>query len=607
MSYCLNPDCQKPQNPPGTKFCLGCGTQLGLLKDRYRIIRLISDEGGFARTYLAEDEGRGGAKCAIKQLVPLPEVQGNPQLLAKAIALFEQEAERLLKLEEHPQIPILLDCFAENKQRYLVQQFVEGQDLSRELQQHGAFGERQIRELLQDLLPVLQFIHDRHIIHRDIKPANIMRRQKDGKLVLIDFGISKQLAQTVMSKTGTAGIGTQGYAPMEQLLTGKAYPASDIYSLGVTCIHLLTGADPEELYDPREGCWLWRDYLLQGTKVSEDLGCLLDKMIGVMMRDRFSSVEEVAIALNGSATDMLLDPMVSEFAYLETGINETTETVVVAKLGAADYRTIGEAIANVLSNTLILVRPGFYAERLVIDKSVKIVGDGAREDIIVESKLSPCLQMQADNVVVRGITLRHRDWTNVQKVDRFGRWIIQFLFKPYAIDISEGQLILENCDITSTGVASINIRGTADPRLRRCRVGEGANYGILVRERGRGILEFCDIDGQDTGICILKGANPAILRCQIHNMTADGIVVAKKGEGKIEDCDIFTNAGTGVRIKKGGNLAIARCNIYGNREQGIYVESNGAGPIENCDLRGNDRGAWYVATQCAVRRSGNLE
>ena len=607
MSYCLNPDCQKPQNPPSTKFCLSCGTQLRLLKERYRVIRLISNEGGFARTYLAEDESRGNAKCAIKQLVPLPEVQGNPQLLAKAIALFEQEADRLLKLEEHPQIPSLLDFFADHKQRYLVQQFVEGQDLSRELQQRGVFSEREVRELLQELLPLLEFIHDRQIVHRDIKPANIMRRQNDGKLVLIDFGISKQLAQTLMSKTGTAGIGTPGYAPMEQLLTGKAYPASDIYSLGVTCIHLLTGVNPEELYDPREGCWLWRDYLLQGMQVSEDLGCLLDKMIGVMMRDRFASVGEVASALRGSAIAMAIDPIKSEWGYLETGVDRITTTVIVSKLGDADYRRIGEAIASVSSNTLILVRPGFYGESLVIDKPVKLVGDGPREDIIIESKLGPCIQMQASHAVVRGMTFRHRDFINFQKTDSIGRWVMQLLFKPYGIDIARGQLILENCDISSTGVACIDIRSGADPRLRRCYLHPGAKYGILVRQKGRGLIEFCDIEGQQTGVYICKGGNPVFWRSQIHNLTGDGILVKNQGEGKIEDCDIFTNAGAGVRIKKGGNLAIARCNIYGNKQQGIYVESNGAGPIENCDLRGNDSGAWYVAPQCAVRRSGNLE
>jgi len=611
MSYCLNPICTQPQNPPDTSFCQSCGTELRLLKGRYRVIRLLSDLGGFANTYLAADVARDGANCAIKQLVPLPEIKGDRQLLAKAIALFEQEAQRLVKLESHPQIPLLLDFFEEDNQRYLVQEYVEGQDLSQELQQQGAFGETQIRELLLDLLPVLQFIHDRQIVHRDIKPANIMRRQSDGKLVLIDFGISKQLAQTVMTKTGTAGIGTQGYAPIEQMLTGKAYPASDIYSLGVTCIHLLTAVDPDELYQPREGGWLWRDYLLQGMYVSENLGMLLDKMIKLMMHERYQSVDEVLIDLQPTSTKSTQgasDPIVPE-SIPDINIDldiPSAPTLTVAKLGRADYRTISEAISNAFYDTIIQVGAGFYSENLVIDKPLQIIGDGAREDVIVESTLAPCIQMRTDRAVVRGITLRHRDLT--KNADAIGRLVSQPLLKPYAIDIPQGELILENCNITSTGIACIYIHGaTAKPSLRRCQIYEGAKYGIWLSQGVRVKVEDCHIYGQEIGIQVQRGSNPHLRRCQIHDMAADGIFVTNKSEITVEECDIFNNNGVGIKVKRGCNLTVRGCNIYGNKQQGIHVESNGAGPIDNCNLRGNDGGAWYIAPRCAVRRSRNLE
>lgn len=611
MSYCLNPICTKPQNPPNTSFCQSCGTQLRLLKGRYRVIRLLSDWGGFAKTYLAADVAREGANCAIKQLVPLPEIKGDRQLLGKAIALFEQEAQRLLKLEEHPQIPLLLDFFEEDNQRYLVQEFVEGQDLWQELQQQGAFGESQIRELLLDLLPVLQFIHDRQIVHRDIKPANIMRRQSDGKLVLIDFGISKQLAQTVMTKTGTAGIGTQGYAPIEQMLTGKAYPASDIYSLGVTCINLLTAADPDRLYQPQEGGWLWRDYLSQGMYVNENLGMVLDKMIKLMMHERYQSVSEVLIDLQPTSTkstSVPSDPLLSDsIGDLNSNLGiPAAPTLRVAKLGPADYRTISEAIANAFSDTIVWVSAGFYSESLVIDKPLQIIGDGASEDVIVESTFSPCLQMRTDRAVVRGITLRHRDVT--KNADAIGRLVSQPLLKPYAIDIPQGELILENCNIASDGIACIYIHGAAaDTCIRRCQIYDGAKYGILVSKKVPVKIELCNIYGHDIGVYVLKGSNPHLRRCQIHDMAADGILVTNKSEVNLEDCDIFNNTGVGIKIKKGCNLTVRGCNIYGNKQHGIHVESNGAGPIENCNLRDNDGGAWYIAPRCAVRRSRNLE
>jgi len=301
MTYCLAPNCQKPQNSDATKFCLTCGSQL-LLKNQYQAIQPIG-EGGFGRTFLAVDANRLNAHCVIKQFFPSPETQVNSQAMAKATELFEQEARQLLQLgEQHPQIPTLFAYFEQDKRLYLVQQFIDGQDLSQELAQRGAFSEEQIRELLHDLLPVLQFVHQQHVIHRDIKPTNILRRQIDGKLVLIDFGVAKQLIDTALTKTGTKA-GTQGYAAMEQLRSGKAYPASDLYSLGVTCIHLLTQVEVDELYDPLEGKWLWREHLRQkGKDVSTQLAEVLDKLLKDYVKERYQSVNEVLAALKQVTT-----------------------------------------------------------------------------------------------------------------------------------------------------------------------------------------------------------------------------------------------------------------------------------------------------------------
>ena len=296
MSYCFNLNCSKPHNPDGNKFCLSCGTKL-LLLDRYRAKEPIG-QGGMGRTFLATDEGRLGANCVIKQFLPLPEIKGDLSAMAKATELFEQEARQLLQLgDRNPQIPILLAYFEQDKHLYLVQEFIAGRNLWQELQQQGAFSEKQIIELLGSLLPVLEFIHDAGVIHRDIKPMNILRRNPDrhtaGQLVLIDFGISKQLSATSLTQTGTRA-GTEGYAPMEQIRGGRAYPASDIYSLGVTCIELLTGATLDRLFDPIECRWLWREQLTtSGRSVGEVLARVLDTMLADSLRARYQSAREV--------------------------------------------------------------------------------------------------------------------------------------------------------------------------------------------------------------------------------------------------------------------------------------------------------------------------
>lgn len=290
MSYCLNPACPNPQNPSDTKFCLTCGTKL-LLKDRYRAIKPIG-QGGFGRTFLAVDEDKPSKpRCVIKQFYP--QAQGT-STVKKAVELFNQEAMRLDELGKHPQIPELLAYFTQDDRQYLVQEFIDGQNLAQELAQVGAFSESQIRQLLNDLLSVLQFVHSQQVIHRDIKPENIIRRSSDRKLVLVDFGASKVATANALNQTGTS-IGSPEYVAPEQA-RGRASFASDIYSLGVTCIHLLTQRSPFDLYDINEDAWIWRQYLT--SKVSDSLGKILDKMLQTAPSRRYQSAEEVLKDLN---------------------------------------------------------------------------------------------------------------------------------------------------------------------------------------------------------------------------------------------------------------------------------------------------------------------
>ncbi len=286
MLCCLNPACKNPSHPDDTNFCSNCGTPLLLLRNRYHPIKLIG-AGGFGRTYLAEDIDKLNEKCVIKQFAR--QTRGT-YALKKAKDLFEQEARQLQKLGEYPQIPRLLAYFEDNSCLYMVQEFIDGENLLSELKQEGIFGEQKIRDLLQDLLNILQIVHEHKIVHRDIKPDNIVRRSSDRKLVLIDFGASKQLMTTVMPEHGTA-IGSMGYVPMEQIEAGEAYPASDLYSLGATCFHLLSGILPWEAWKREGYSWVkcWRKYLQQ--PLSQELGLFIDKLLRQNYKQRYQSAE----------------------------------------------------------------------------------------------------------------------------------------------------------------------------------------------------------------------------------------------------------------------------------------------------------------------------
>ncbi|MEH2269875.1 MAG: serine/threonine-protein kinase [Nostoc sp.] len=261
-----------------------------LLDGRYQVLQVLGG-GGFGQTYIAQDTHRPGfPKCVVKHLKP---VTRTPEFLETARRLFSSEAETLEQLGNHDQIPRLLAYFEDNQEFFLVQEFIEGHTLKAELFPNQPWTEDRVIELLQQVLGILQFIHSHNVIHRDIKPDNIIRRQQDGKLVLIDFGAVKQVQTQLLTIPGHTGatiiIGTPGYMSTEQG-QGKPRPNSDIYSLGIIGIQSLTGLHPinfEE--DPNTGEISWQHQ----ANVSSELASVLSKMVLHHFKQRYQSAAEV--------------------------------------------------------------------------------------------------------------------------------------------------------------------------------------------------------------------------------------------------------------------------------------------------------------------------
>lgn len=279
--------------PPGTQ-----------LRDRY-VIQQQLGQGGFGRTYRAEDTGRFNEIIVLKELTP--SVQGT-YALKKSEELFQREAATLHRLE-HPQIPRFWEIFTAQKRLFLVQDFAEGstyQQLLEGRQQQGqVFSETEITQLFRDLLPVLSYLHGQGVIHRDISPDNIIRRNKDGLPILIDMGGVKQVALDVATEvatersspgasTGGTRLGKIGYAPDEQMRLGLVAPHSDLYALAVTALVLMTGQPPQQLQDPQSLEWLWQKQL----NLSPNLSDTLNKMLAPRPVDRYQSAAEIIQALN---------------------------------------------------------------------------------------------------------------------------------------------------------------------------------------------------------------------------------------------------------------------------------------------------------------------
>ncbi len=265
-----------------------------LLQNRYEVIQLLG-QGGFGRTYLAQDKGRFDERCAIKEFVPS---QGEDHFSDKATQLFQREAAILYQIS-HPQIPQFRATFEADQRLFLVQDYVDGityRDLLNQRRAQGqTFSETEVRQFLQQLLPVLAHIHAKRIIHRDISPDNIILRRSDQVPVLIDFGVVKEVVTRLQTDVPSTTVGKVGYAPSEQMQTGRAYPSSDLYSLAVTALVLLTGQEPQALFDDVNLSWNWRQY----AQVSPQFASVLDKALSYRPGDRFQSVSQMVQALSG--------------------------------------------------------------------------------------------------------------------------------------------------------------------------------------------------------------------------------------------------------------------------------------------------------------------
>jgi len=249
-------------------------------------------------------------------------------------------------------------------------------------------------------------------------------------------------------------------------------------------------------------------------------------------------------------------------------------TVVVSLTGETRYRTVGDAIRDAEPGTRIVVRPGVYQESLIVDKRLDIIGDGPREQIIIEG--APCLRLQTDWARVRNLSLRTRAGGGS---------------RAHAVLIAHGQPILEGCEIRSDALACVAVQGpTANPILLHCTIRDGKSAGILVLDDGRGVVEECEIFGHAlAGVEIRQRGNPTLRRCRIRDGQQVGVLVHDDGQGALEECEIVANTLAGVEIRQRGNPVVRGCTIRDGKDPGVLVHTDGRGTLLNCEIAGNAR------------------
>lgn len=282
-------------------------TPSSLLSHRYKVLGLLGD-GGFGKTFLVEDTHLpSNRRCVVKQLKP---IHDNPQVHQIVKDRFQREAAILERLGEgHEQIPQLYAYFSEDEQFYLVEEWIEGETLAQKVQNEGIQSEAMVRSILMKLLPTIAYVHRQQIVHRDIKPDNVILRQRDGQPVLIDFGAVKESMSTIVNSQGNSTnsiiVGTPGYMPAEQL-AGRPVFSSDLYSLGMTAIYLLTGRIPQQLdTHPMTGELSWQPY---APSITSEFAAILNKAVQMNAHLRFTTAAEMLSALQASPIAATIPP-----------------------------------------------------------------------------------------------------------------------------------------------------------------------------------------------------------------------------------------------------------------------------------------------------------
>ncbi|MCC3408036.1 MAG: protein kinase [Microcoleus sp. PH2017_10_PVI_O_A] len=303
-----------------------------LLNNRYQVLKSIGS-GGFGETFIAEDtQMPSGRRCVVKKLHP---VSHHPQLYPLIKERFQREAAILEDLGSHSdRIPTLYAYFEENNDFYLVQELIDGMTLTDTIQSRSSFSESYVRDFLVNFLPILDYVHQKHIIHRDIKPDNIIIRQSDQKPVLIDFGAVKEAIATTITSSGSPqisiAIGTRGFMSSEQA-AGRPVYSSDLFATGLTAIYLLTGKQPQDIETNNyTGEFLWKQYAPQ---VSPTLAIILDKVTSAHSCDRYTTAREMLQALQSQTSQVhqIIRPTIADIP--ENIQQPTVISVAPSKLG----------------------------------------------------------------------------------------------------------------------------------------------------------------------------------------------------------------------------------------------------------------------------------
>ncbi|MEP6923645.1 MAG: pectinesterase family protein [Pyrinomonadaceae bacterium] len=275
--------------------------------------------------------------------------------------------------------------------------------------------------------------------------------------------------------------------------------------------------------------------------------------------------------------------------------------IIVSAVGDGDFVSISEAIKAARAGAQILVRPGLYEENIILDKKMEIAGDGAVQNIVVRSRDKSCVSMQTDRAIIRNLTLQCVAGNKGKTV--------------FGVDIANGEMTLQNCDVSSDSLACIAVRGqTTNSFIRDCLIHNGSDSGIYFFEGATGTIEECEIyQNKHSNVVIAQNANPTFKNCRIFKGENAGFFVYQNGLGTIDDCDIYGHAAGEVVVSQGGSPVLRGCQIHDSNNAGVFVQNQGRALLEGCNIYGNlgagvsfDGGSIGAINRCRINANGKV-
>lgn len=543
-----------------------------VLFNRYRIASKLG-EGGYGVVYRAWDLRLNIAVALKENQDSSPEIRDQ----------FTREAQILAALN-HPHLPRVTDYFEDGAILYLVMDFIDGQDLGDTLRQNGRQDENRVLGWVGQIMDALIYLHRQNppIIHRDLKPSNI-RITKEGNAFLLDFGIAKLFSPGSKTVRGARGY-TPPYAPFEQYGRASTDQRTDVYAMGTTMYVLLTGTEPPESVDRLNQVPLTPPRQLVSS-ISPSTEAAILKAMAVMPDDRFQNMSDFKAALfNIPSSGLHTGQKIRGSAPQPPVQAPVLGTLVVAKDGSGQYRTISDAVRAAPVGSTIVVRPGVYYESVSLTKSVSIVGELRDFSSILSARGGTALMVDTPNATITGMAIRHQSGDGS---------------KQFCVDVISGKVVFDNCDISSATLSAVVVHGAStSPTFRRCRLHHSGECGLMMYDHASGLVEDCEIyNNLFSGMEIRQHSNPVVRNTRFYDGQQAGALIWSEGLGQFDGCEFLGHQMSQIEIREKGNPTIQRCSIQDGKSVGIYIQQSGAGSILDCEIMRSKLANIEIASQ----------